>query len=306
MVYEELERRLNDGGYKNWVKAGQCLFLLREGLLPLTTQHARAFHGDLLNRNTQLKKPCQSSLCMPKGNMFSPTCRLCAEWRTEILRHCRHPDATLNWDNCVPPKWRSDYWEVAKAFMPRGQGKGKGAEHCDAAALLNLINHCDCFHFVDSKCVREVIRFRNELMHSCRLHVGDDWMRRFSTSLAKLLQQLGAMPQIATAAKHIKEMLSADLSIYVSGVDRMDSSTQDGLESDSVLHCQISAVLIGQWEADLLQESLQESLHAAEDALQTRDPEQLKSLGGFLQANRDLSLRFSAELQAINSLHSRE
>ncbi|KAL6104645.1 cxorf38 [Pungitius sinensis] len=306
MVYEELERRLNDGGYMNWVKAGQCLSLLRDGLLPFTTQHARAFHGDLLNHNTQLKKPCQTSACKPERNKFFPKCRACAEWQTEILRHRRQPDATLNWDNCVPPKWRSDYWELAKAFMPRGQGRGKGAEYCDAAALLNLINHCDCFHSVDSKCVREVIRFRNELMHSCKLHVGDDWMRHFRTSLTKLLQQLGGVPQIATAGKHIEEMLSVDLSIYVSGLDRMDSAALDGLESDSVLHWEISPVLIGKWEVELLQESLHESLHAADDDAKTRDLEQLKRLGGFLQANRDLGLRFSAELQAINSLHASE
>ncbi|XP_062413686.1 uncharacterized protein CXorf38 homolog [Pungitius pungitius] len=220
MVYEELERRLNDGGYMNWVKAGQCLSLLRDGLLPFTTQHARAFHGDLLNHNTQLKKPCQTSACKPEGN--------------------------------------------------------------------------------------KVIRFRNELMHSCKLHVGDDWMRHFSTSLTKLLQQLGGVPQIATAGKHIKEMLSVDLSIYVSGLDRMDSAALDGLESDSVLHWEISPVLIGQWEVQLLQESLQESLHAADDDAKPKDPEQLKRLGGFLQANRDLGLRFSAELQAINSLHASE
>lgn len=39
--------------------------------------------------------------------------------------------------------------------MPRGQAV-KAAHQCDAAALLNLINFCDCFHSVDLKCVREV------------------------------------------------------------------------------------------------------------------------------------------------------
>lgn len=40
--------------------------------------------------------------------------------------------------------------------MPRGQGKVKGADQCDASALLNLINYCDRFQFVDPKFVREV------------------------------------------------------------------------------------------------------------------------------------------------------
>lgn len=43
-----------------------------------------------------------------------------------------------------------------QAYMPRGQADMKAAAQCDASALLNLINFCDCFHSVDLKCVREV------------------------------------------------------------------------------------------------------------------------------------------------------
>lgn len=39
--------------------------------------------------------------------------------------------------------------------MPRGV---KTAVLCDASALLNLINFCDCFHSVDVDCVTQVIR----------------------------------------------------------------------------------------------------------------------------------------------------
>lgn len=58
-------------------------------------------------------------------------------------------------------------------------------------------------------------------------------------------------------------MLTVDLSISVSGLDRMDSSLPEELQSDSV-H-QISSHLISQWEAELLQERLQELLRAAND-----------------------------------------
>ncbi|KAM6920046.1 uncharacterized protein CXorf38 homolog isoform 3-T3 [Lycodopsis pacificus] len=262
MVREELAARLNDREYKNWLKAGRCLLILKEGLHPFVSHHTRDFHADLLNQSPLLRKPCETSLCKPKRNQLSSACRPCAEWQTVILRHRRGADATVNWDNCFPPSWRTDHWEVAKAFMPRGQGKVKGAEQCDASALLNLINHCDCFHFVDPKCVRE--------------------------------------------------MLSLDLSISVSGLDRMDSAALDGLERDSVCQMKTSAGLISQWEAELLQERLQELLHAADDDAKTQvrrtdtDTEQLRRLGGFLQANRDLGERFSAELQAINALEDRE
>ncbi|KAM9349667.1 uncharacterized protein CXorf38 homolog isoform 2-T2 [Symphorus nematophorus] len=259
MVLEELAVRLNDREYKNWLKAARCLQILREGLHPFISHHMRAFHGDLLNRNTLLRTPCQTA-CRPRGTKLSSLCRACSEWQTVILRHHRQPDATVNWDNCFPPHWRTDHWELAKAYMPRGQGKKTGADQCDASALLNLINYCDYFQSVD--------------------------------------------------LKRVREMLTVDLSICVSGLDRMDSAELDGLEHDSVSQLEISANLISQWEAELLQERLQELLHAAaaddDDDTKTQDTEQLKRLSGFLQTNRDLAERFSSELQAINSVEAKE
>lgn len=66
MVLEELAARLNDRQYKNWLKAARCLLLLREGLHPFITHHMRAFHQDLLNQNSLLREPCQTS-CRPRG-----------------------------------------------------------------------------------------------------------------------------------------------------------------------------------------------------------------------------------------------
>ncbi|KAK2822017.1 hypothetical protein Q5P01_022082 [Channa striata] len=234
MVLEELVFRLNDREYKNWLKAGRCLLILKEGLHPSINQQMRAFHGDLLNQNSLLRKPCHTSSCKASRNKLSSTCSPCTEWQKVILRHHRQPDATVNWDNCFPPSWRTDHWELAKAYMPRGQGKVKGAHQCDASALLNLINYCDCFLSVDGKLVREVIRYRNELMHSCELRVKDEWMRHYQTTLKKFVRQFRHIPQMATAGQQIDEMLSADFSIWVSGVDQMDSVDVEGLESDSV------------------------------------------------------------------------
>ncbi|KAF1383413.1 hypothetical protein PFLUV_G00131650 [Perca fluviatilis] len=305
MVGEELAVRLNDKEYKNWLKAGRCLLILKDGLHPFITDHVRAFHRDLLNQNTLLRKPCVTS-CKPRGNRLSSACRVCSEWQTVILKHHRQPDSTVNWDNCFPPNWRTDHWELAKAYMPRGQGKVKGADQCDASALLNLINYCDCFCSVDPKFVREVIRFRNELMHSYEFRVTDEWMRQYQTTVKKLVRQFRHVPQMAKVGQQIEEMLSVDLSICVSGLDQMDSTTLYGIECDSVSQWEASADLICQWEAELLQESLQELLHAADDDTKTPDTEQLKRLGGFLQTNRDLSERFSEELRTINSLEAGE
>ncbi|XP_059200933.1 uncharacterized protein CXorf38 homolog isoform X2 [Centropristis striata] len=261
MVHEELAARLNDREYTNWLKAGRCLLILKDGLHPFITHHMKVFHSDLLNQNPLLQKPCETSYCRPRGN---------------------------------------------KAYMPRGQAKVKGADKCDASALLNLINYCDCFRSVDPKIVREVIHLRNELMHSSELRVNDQWMRHYNTTMKKFVRQFSHLPDMASVGQQIDKMLTIDLSICVSGLDRMDSADPDGIESDSVSQWEPSADLISQWEAELLKESLQELLAAEDDDTKTQDPEQLKRLGGFLLASRDLGERFAAELQVISSLEAKQ
>ncbi|MEQ2260583.1 hypothetical protein XENORESO_020780 [Xenotaenia resolanae] len=306
MVREELTVRLNDKEYKNWLKAGRCLLILKDGLLPFIDHQMRAFHGDLLNQYTILRRPCETSSCKPRGNKLVSACRVCSEWQKVILRHHRQPDVTIHWTNCFPPYWRSDHWELAKAYMPRGQAKVKGGDQCDASALLNLINYCKCFCSVDPKLVRQVIQCRNELMHSCEFRVKDDWMRHYRTALKHFVQQLSSVPHMAAVGKQIEQMLTVELSICVFGVDRLDSAGPlAGLDPDSVNEQETSAELVSQWEAELLQEVLQECLHAAneeDEEATTHDTEQLKKLQGFLQANKDLGERFATELQAIGSL----
>uniref|UniRef100_A0A3Q1GK28 Uncharacterized protein n=1 Tax=Acanthochromis polyacanthus TaxID=80966 RepID=A0A3Q1GK28_9TELE len=311
MVLEELQVRLNDRGYTNWLKAGRCLIILRDFLLPFTDEHMRSFHRDLLNRKSLLRMSCNSN-CRPRGNKLLSPCRVCSEWQKEIIAHHRQPESTINWDNCSPPHWRTHYWELAKAYMPRGQAKTKDGGQCDASALLNLINHCTRFSTVDPKLVREVIRMRNELMHSCDFRVEDEWMGQYYFVLKHFMQQFSRGPQIASVKEQIEEMLTVDLSIYVSGADRMDSADLvNELQSDSDNQRpkpEICADLVSRWESELLQEMLQEILQvAAEDGdTMTQDTRQLKSLSGFLQANQDLSERFSEELQAIDSLQARQ
>ncbi|XP_053740221.1 uncharacterized protein CXorf38 homolog [Synchiropus splendidus] len=293
MVHTELVLRLNDRQYTNWLKAGRCLLILKEALHPFIDARMRTFHRDLLCGNPFLRKPCHSLTCRPRRNKLSGACALCAEWQAEILRHHRQPEVTINWDNCYPPSWRGDHWEVAKAYMPRGQAKVKRADQCDAAALLNLINHCWCFQSVDTYCVREVISYRNQLMHSCELRVEDEWLQNFQTTLAHFTRLFRELPQMAAAGRQIHQMLSVDLSISVSGSDQLVTDALDGPET--------SADLISQWEAELLREKLQELFAVAseEESPQSLDRKEVSSLSGFLQANKDLSQRFSEELQVI-------
>ncbi|XP_028328661.1 uncharacterized protein CXorf38 homolog isoform X2 [Gouania willdenowi] len=310
MELTELCYRLNDGGYKNWLKAGRCLVILKEGLHPFTDRHMRDFHGFLLHHNAVLHNTCGTS-CRPRANKLPSLCTACSEWQKVILKHHREPGATIHWNNCFPPDWRTHHWELAKAYMPRGQAKVQRADQCDAAALLNLIHFCKGFHSVDPTLVREVIRFRNELMHSSDLRMTDKWMSHFQNTVKLFVEQLSSVPQIEAVGRQIDEMLNLDLSICVYGEDHLDSSgLLDKVVYESASQSQPNADLIIQWEAELLQETLQEFLHTSaadgddeeEDTAKTLDTGRLKQLGGFLESSKDLGERFSTELQVINSL----
>ncbi|XP_033838543.1 uncharacterized protein CXorf38 homolog [Periophthalmus magnuspinnatus] len=300
MFPEALRVRLSNREYTNWIKAGQCLCFLAQGLQSFIDCQMRDFHAHLLNQNTLLRRPCEKD-CTPRRNKLLGACRFCSEWQRTIHGHHRQPQNTINWNNCLPVSWRTDHWEVAKAFMPRGQEKVRGADQFDASALLNLISSCDWFHLVDPKPVREVIRYRNELMHSSDFHVSDSWIKHYNSALRNFILQLRDVAPMATAEEQINQMLQADLSIHVHGWDQTDL---DDIVKDSV-HDEISVDSIIQWEAELLQQRLQELLEETDDS-NALSAEELKDLGSFFEANNDLGAHFSSQLQNLNLLRKSE
>ncbi|XP_036397266.1 uncharacterized protein CXorf38-like [Megalops cyprinoides] len=294
MVHEELSARLNEVGYKNWLKAGYCLLKLKDGLHGYINNEMKSFHGIIISSNDVLQRQqqCRNN-CRPNGNHLHSLCWLCEEWKREILRHHTNRTGVVNWGNCKPWLWPSQHWELAKAYMPRGQSNITGADQCDAAALLNLISFCDHFSFIDQRQVREVIRQRNELMHSSEMRVSAQWMLQYQKSLDRLLQQLQHVPEVAAARREIKEMLSVDWTICVPGADSVDGPEWTGLEP----------TLVSQVEAELLREKLQELLLYTEAqtpvGLHAQDLSELQNLQVFLRGQRDLEEQFHAELQTV-------
>ncbi|XP_036413664.1 LOW QUALITY PROTEIN: uncharacterized protein CXorf38 homolog [Colossoma macropomum] len=294
MVHEELFARLNEVGYKNWLKAGYCLLKVRDGLCGFADNEMRSFHNTVVRNNTVLRRgqPCRSN-CRPRGNQFQSACPVCSEWQREILRHHTKPCSMINWGNCRPWLWPTEHWELAKAFMPRGLADANRAEHCDAAALLNLLHFCDHFSFINQGLVTEVIRCRNELMHSCEMQVSDQWMGRFQKSLQQLLIQLHHVPEVAAAGQQIREMLSVDLSVHVPGVDSVDGHEIEGVGIES----------ISQWETELLRESLKDLLD--NDDLVPVDLKKVQIFHRFLSGHKDLEEQFKTELQSMQVLEEK-
>ncbi|KAL4656823.1 hypothetical protein GN956_G3881 [Arapaima gigas] len=297
MRFEHLRVRLNDAAYKNWLKAGHGLLRLRDGLKSYVDSEMKHFHRAVMNANPVLRSGsrCRST-CKPKGTQFSSACAICGEWKAEILRHHTNRAGQVHWGNCRPGLWPVQHWELAKAsivlslqaYMPRGQTNITGPDQCDAAALLNLINFCDHFSFIEQQQVREVIRQRNELMHSCEMRVSTQWMRHFHRSLDRLLQQLQHVPGIAAVSQEIKEILSADWSVCIPGSDTIDGAQWEGAEPEC----------LSQVEIQLLRERLQELLLCT-DGQTPPDPKDLEELGklqDFLRGQSDLEKQFRGEL----------
>ncbi|XP_037131734.1 uncharacterized protein CXorf38-like [Syngnathus acus] len=299
MCEEYLVARLNDSEYANWLKAGRCLYILKDVLHSFTNEQMQGFHQALLRMNPSLREQCQRS-CQSGDIKLSRACSPCLQWRSEILNHHRQPNSNLNWDNCIPSAWRTRHWELAKAYMPRGQGHVNAVDQCDPSALLNLINFCDCFASVNSyknsSCVRELIRCRNYLMHSANQHVSDAWMIKFKLALQHFVRLFSEVRGMQLAENMINRMLAVDLSI--SFIDAVDCIREE-LATDSVID-DVTPELITKWEADLIREMLWELRQMAED--ETMDSNQLKMLDNFLQKNKDLTAMFSPELQAISML----
>ncbi|KAI5629521.1 hypothetical protein C0J50_7913, partial [Silurus asotus] len=206
MVYEDLFARLNQAGYKNWIKAGFCLKNVKDGLCGYADREMQCFHSTVTRNNSVLRdQRCRSS-CRPRGNQFEFACPLCNEWKKEILKHHTKPSGIINWGNCRPWLWPTEHWELAKAFMPRGLADLSRADQCDAAALLNLLHFCDHFSFINPSVITEVIRCRNELTHSCEMQVSNEWMARFQKNLEKLLLTLRHIPEVRAAGQQIQEV----------------------------------------------------------------------------------------------------
>ncbi|KAK3510835.1 hypothetical protein QTP70_022776 [Hemibagrus guttatus] len=297
MVLEDLFARLNEAGYKNWLKAGYCLLKLKDGLWEYVDSEMRLFHNAIIDNNTALQRGqmCRSN-CRPRGNQFESACPLCNEWKMEILRHHTKPYCIVNWGNCRPWLWPTEHWELAKAFMPRGLADLSRADQCDAAALLNLLHFCDHFSFINPNTVTEVIRCRNELMHSCEMQVPNEWMARFQKSLEQLLLTLRHIPEVAAAGQQIQEMLSVDLSLHIPGVDSVDGATVDGVLIESISQC----------ETELLRESLKRLLNNSEVDGNVIPLEKLQNIDRFLSSHKDLEEEFSTELQSLRVLEAKQ
>ncbi|XP_030884323.1 uncharacterized protein CXorf38 homolog isoform X1 [Leptonychotes weddellii] len=184
MVLSELAARLNCAEYKNWVKAGHCLLLLRGCLQGFVAREVLAFHRGLLAAAPSLgpRAACRSgSRCNPHARQFQPQCQVCAEWKREILKHHTNRNGDVHWGNCRPGRWPVDAWEVAK-----------------------------------------VIKCRNEIMHSSEMKVSSLWLRDFQMKIQNFLNEFKNIPEIVATYTRIEQLLTSDWAVHIPAEDQRD------------------------------------------------------------------------------------
>ncbi|XP_042190444.1 uncharacterized protein CXorf38 [Callorhinchus milii] len=181
-------------------------------------------------------------------------------------------------------------------YMPRGQMNKQGPENCDVAALLNLINFCDHFSFVERRKLIEVIKCRNELMHSTEMSVSVEWLDNSVQKILDLLQEFQHVAETKTTSKIIQKIISSSWKVQISGMDMVD----DAHASDE----ELNAEEIHNVELRLVREKLQELCFILEEQkeLQEQDLNCLRRFKEFLKDNRELESELHDELQQLYKL----
>ncbi|XP_059107353.1 uncharacterized protein CXorf38 homolog isoform X2 [Peromyscus eremicus] len=181
--------------------------------------------------------------------------------------------------------------------MPRGLADKRGPEECDAVALLSLINSCDHF-MVDRKKVTELIRCRNEIMHSSEMKVSSTWLRDFQIKIQNFLNEFKNIPEIVAVYSRIEQLLTSDWAVHIPEEDE-----RDGCEFETGSY--LSASQIHEIETELLKEKLQEMYlqAAAEEVLPEEISNRLDVVKAFLRNNTDLRNGLTEDVQKLDSLH---
>lgn len=158
-----LNVRLEDPEYRNWVKAGLCLGLLKDGLTGFATDKSNELHDFVLDHLKKRGSPAFNRMCSnatiqydryTKNWSIDCTCNSCKDYMVELYK-CRA--VTLgasssqpftfrqgNFNNTDIQEWPNIPWQMAKVFMNPGQKvASQDAKDSDLSGLLNFIDHCD-------------------------------------------------------------------------------------------------------------------------------------------------------------------
>ena len=142
-----LSQRLQDPGYKAWIKAGLCLSFAKEGLKDFANDTSKQFHKAVLQTLKNNSNPSCNGICnhatIYRGRVSC--CNNCQAFVDEIDQQNQRSFQFKqhNWKNSDMTLWPFDPWEMAKVFMNASQqATQRSPVDTDLSGILNFIDHC--------------------------------------------------------------------------------------------------------------------------------------------------------------------
>uniref|UniRef100_W5L863 Uncharacterized LOC103024880 n=1 Tax=Astyanax mexicanus TaxID=7994 RepID=W5L863_ASTMX len=181
--------RFRDEKYKNWLKAAESLYILRNSIRDFVENETETLHKTLRKKlNSDIcNEQCDYKRCQ------SPLCDTCKRWKSEILETHTGKGKGVYWINCRPYLWPKEKWEVAKVYMPRGHTDHCSFEQFDISAILNFMGSCTHFEpFVQSKDLNKVTNMRNIVMHSPEFRLDEEKMKNVVENVLSLATLLNS------------------------------------------------------------------------------------------------------------------
>ena len=182
----DYSKQLANPEFRNWVKCALGLNLTQQGLTDFIGTQMNIIHAHIYRTlyktcsicSTQHILPCPSTgVCKIKNRScsFHSTSFLkprkcpnnvCDNVRKEITKMHRYN--LVQWTNTDAGIWASNYWEIAKCFLPYGYSAVPNITEADLSGLLTLIINCK---EIDKSLTTKVDPVKNDIYHKVCIKV---------------------------------------------------------------------------------------------------------------------------------------
>ncbi|XP_051546388.1 uncharacterized protein si:ch211-91p5.3 [Myxocyprinus asiaticus] len=292
-------KRFNDENYKNWLKTAESLAILRSRIQDFVEKETETYHRSLRNKPA-LSLRCTNN-CEYKNNK-SRLCDVCNNWKDEIEANHK-AKKTIHLENCRPHLWSIEKWEVAKAYMSRGQKQHCKFAQFDVSAILNFMNFCKHFNDIPRRFLSSVINVRNSVMHSPDMKISNEEMARY---LHNVLEFAKDLEPYASDLKGIREEITQFNNILDKNFCQTSQNEVDGKQEDIQSMKDIQKVLDREQQA--MKEKIEDILFRFEgnpDKTAKEEPQGMNNLLDFLDQNKDLLENLGPQVTKLKEMQDK-
>ncbi|KAG9262366.1 hypothetical protein AMEX_G24133 [Astyanax mexicanus] len=284
--------RFRDEKYKNWLKAAESLYILRNHIRDFVENETETHHKTLRKKlNSDIcNKQCDFKKCQLPAKKL---CETCERWKSEIVLTHIGKGKGVYWINCRPYLWPKEKWEVAKVYMPRGHTDHCSFEQFDISAILNFMGSCTHFKpFVQSKDLSKVINTRNIVMHSPEFRLDETDMKN-------------GVENVLSLAELLNSRVPGDLyKTVLEAIEEFNAVLENCLGQDSKLDGNENILLLDR-EQQALKEKIESLLQRYEADQNEGNTEELQGMRNFLEQNKDLLENLKPQVERLNEIQEK-